>query len=297
MSDLTAEPPTYRPFTATVLAVTPVGPSFRRLQLGGPGMAGFGIGGADQRIKLVLPRTAGGPVTLPDDGSWYTAWLAGPEPARPILRTYTVRASRPGSIDVDVLLNGASGGPAGRWAAAATPGEEVVLIGPDRSGSGRPLGVEWAPPPDAQTLLLAGDETAVPAICAVLAELGPDARGTALLEVPDDEDVLAVPAPAGMDVRWLPRSGGQAHGAQLTAAVRSAAVELDLTGPVTAEVDDEPDELLWDVPAAPAPSRVYAWLAGEAGMVRGLRRHLVGEVGLPRDAVAFMGYWRAGRAG
>jgi NADPH-dependent ferric siderophore reductase len=30
--------------------------------------------------------------------------------------------------------------------------------------------------------------------------------------------------------------------------------------------------------------------------VKGLRRHLVQEVGLPRSSVAFMGYWREGRA-
>ncbi len=40
----------------------------------------------------------------------------------------------------------------------------------------------------------------------------------------------------------------------------------------------------------------YAWLAGEAGAVVGLRRHLVGERGIDRRAVAFMGYWRRGRA-
>ena len=40
----------------------------------------------------------------------------------------------------------------------------------------------------------------------------------------------------------------------------------------------------------------YAWLAGEAGVVKGLRRHLVQEAGLDRTSVAFMGYWRQGRA-
>ena len=39
---------------------------------------------------------------------------------------------------------------------------------------------------------------------------------------------------------------------------------------------------------------LYAWLAGEAGVIRNLRRHLVTERGLDRRAVAFMGYWRLG---
>jgi len=64
-----------------------------------------------------------------------------------------------------------------------------------------------------------------------------------------------------------------------------------------AYVDD--DDILWEVPEEPAlPQRssgVYAWLAGEAGVVKGLRRHLVQERGIDRRSVAFMGYWRDGR--
>jgi NADPH-dependent ferric siderophore reductase len=41
---------------------------------------------------------------------------------------------------------------------------------------------------------------------------------------------------------------------------------------------------------------IYAWLAGEAGVIRALRRHLVSERGIDRRTVAFMGYWRIGRA-
>ena len=40
----------------------------------------------------------------------------------------------------------------------------------------------------------------------------------------------------------------------------------------------------------------YAWIAGEAGCVKELRRHLVRGVGIDRKQVAFMGYWRHGKA-
>ena len=40
----------------------------------------------------------------------------------------------------------------------------------------------------------------------------------------------------------------------------------------------------------------YAWVAGEASVVRDLRRLLVRELGLSREQVAFMGYWREGRS-
>lgn len=44
------------------------------------------------------------------------------------------------------------------------------------------------------------------------------------------------------------------------------------------------------------PRPMYAWLAGEAAVIRTLRRHLVAERGLDRRSVAFMGYWRMGRS-
>ena len=59
---------------------------------------------------------------------------------------------------------------------------------------------------------------------------------------------------------------------------------------------DVDEDILWEVPTPAAPVPLYAWLAGEAGVIRTLRRHLVAERGLDRRAVAFMGYWRLGRA-
>ena len=73
----------------------------------------------------------------------------------------------------------------------------------------------------------------------------------------------------------------------------------DLAGAPDPHLDDVDIEtgILWEVPAEEprAASGAYAWLAGEAGVVKGLRRHLVQEIGLPRTSVAFMGYWREGR--
>ncbi|MCW2576010.1 MAG: sidE [Modestobacter sp.] len=53
--------------------------------------------------------------------------------------------------------------------------------------------------------------------------------------------------------------------------------------------------ILWEVPEAGVDG-CYAWLAGEAGMVKKLRRRLVRDLGVPRTVVAFMGYWRLGAA-
>jgi NADPH-dependent ferric siderophore reductase len=56
------------------------------------------------------------------------------------------------------------------------------------------------------------------------------------------------------------------------------------------------EELVWEVPEARDDDGLYAWLAGEASAITTLRRHLVKELGIDRRRVAFMGYWKLGRA-
>ena len=94
------------------------------------------------------------------------------------MRTYTVRAARPElrEIDVDFVLHGATG-PASAWAERAAAGDEVVLIGPNARFPGPTGGFEWRPPAGARCLLLAGDETAVPAVCAIVEALPAGPRG------------------------------------------------------------------------------------------------------------------------
>ena len=95
----------------------------------------------------------------------------------------------------------------------------------------------------------------------------------------------------------------RAHGELLVEGVRAAAAELCPTGvPQEVEEIDVDRDLLWEVPrtakggAALRRTTLYAWLAGEAGAVRAMRRHLVAQRGVDRRSVAFMGYWRQGRA-
>ena len=299
----------YRQFHVRVAAARQLSPSFLRITFTGDDLAGFGCGGYDQRLKIILPAAGGTLTDMPSGDDWYDRWRALPNDRRPVLRTYTVRAARPeqAQVDVDFVLHG-DVGPASRWAAAARPGDEAMLLGPDRPGTGRPWGCEWSPPDGARRLLLAGDETAVPAVSAVLECLPATAPVTALLEVPSAADALDIAAP-GADVRWLPRDGGghgartadgghAAHGARLAHAVREivagwVAPSADSGEVVDIDVDNS---ILWEVPDAEAPSDgLYVWLAGEAAVVQGLRRYLVGELCLPRGAVAFMGYWRRGR--
>jgi NADPH-dependent ferric siderophore reductase len=273
------EAPGWRFFETVVTGVRRLGPSTVRLTLGGPELAGFGVAGDDQRIKFVIPQPGGDVGDLVSHGGdWYPHYCAMADEVRPFVRTYTVRAARVdrAEIDVDVVLHGVDeghAGPAAAWAAGAAPGDRLVVLGPDRPGTGRMWGVEWAPPATAHTLLLAADETAVPAVGAIL---------------------------EGLAVRWLPRSG-RVRGELLVPAVHAALCDLGIASPersgeVIEDVDLEAG-LLWEVPDPDATAGCYAWLAGEAGVVKQLRRHLVTDLGVPRNEVAFMGYWRVGVSG
>ncbi|QAY62437.1 siderophore-interacting protein [Xylanimonas allomyrinae] len=307
----------WRMFDVEVKRVVRLCPSFVRITFTGPDLHLVADNGRDQRIKLLLPAPCGGWEHLDrQNPDWYTAWRELPEERRNPLRTYTVRAVRQSvnEVDVDVVLHGDTG-PASRWAQTARPGTPLVIIAPDARYAGPHGGVEFAPPARAHALLLAGDETAVPAIAAICESLPDDAFGEVYLEVPHPEDRWTLAAPAGVHVHWLGRDGA-AHGTLLVPAVEAAADRLLAmgvrasatalpTGSSSAAVLEDVDvdrDVLWEVPidddghALTQDAVLYAWLAGEAGVIKTLRRHLVGERGVDRKAVAFMGYWRRGKA-
>lgn len=219
----------------------------------------------DRQVKLCLPREGRSVEEglLPGLGAedpygmrWYEAFLAIPEARRPWMRSFTVRAydRERNAMAVDFVLHGDSG-PAARWGADARPGDVLGMVGPS-SLHARPL-------PAAERILLAGDETALPAIATVLEALPAGTRAVVHAEVAGAaEERELPPAAGGAEVHWVHRD----RGGSLVEAVRGAGAGLD-------GVD-------------------AAWVAGEASAVRALRRHLVGERGLPKGAVEFSGYWR-----
>jgi len=302
--------PAYRAFPARVERVERLSPHFARVTFGGADLDRFGYAGNDQRVKVLLPQPGRSLADLPTGENWYPRWRSLPEHVRPTMRTYTVRAFRreQRELDVDFVLHGLDDdsppGPLAMWAAAARAGDEVALLGPDRPGSGRLWGAEWAPPPSARRVLVAGDETAVPAIGAIVEGLPAHASGIVLAEVPTRADVPAWTSPAGVDVRWLVRDGDaerSPRGRLLEqAAERALAAFCD--GQAVQDCDtwaeEGPDDaLLWDVPEplADPPGELYVWMAGEAGVMKRLRRLARQRHALPRSSVACMGYWRQGR--
>jgi NADPH-dependent ferric siderophore reductase len=294
---------------AIVDGVERVSPTFVRVTFAGDELSDLGTPGRvfDQRIKLIFPASGHPLPSLSGAGNdWYTRWVALPERSRGSMRTYSMRdlvvINDETRVVVDFVLHldpGATG-PASRWARDATVGDEVLILGPrrDHTDAG---GIEFSPG-NARSVLLAGDETAAPAIARILEDVDSAVRGAAFIEVPEVGDILPIDAPAGVTVTWLPRSGG-AHGESLIPTV------LDYVGsPAALTVTDvDSEELLWETPnysglgeeldqQHEATVERYFWIAGESAVVTTLRRHLVSELHINRSDVAFMGYWRSGVA-
>lgn len=210
-------------------------------------------------------------------------------------------------------------GPAARWAKRAAVGDELFLFGP-RRGRLDGGGIEFAPG-SAEHIVLVGDETAVPAACRILEETAGDpVPVTALLEVPKASDQLSVATAPNQSVEWLARGdlpGGALVIPELLARLglgdgtedakprdgetaRTVDGQTPWETPVYTNLDQlapgTPAEGVTRVGALESVDGRYFWIAGEAGLVTRLRRHLVRDLGAAREQVAFMGYWRRGVA-
>lgn len=314
--------PSTAAFVAEVVAIEDLGPTFRRITLGGEGMADFGIPHhpRDQRFKLIIPPGGAAPTFdlvgfLADHDArgiaWFQAWRQLDPDVRGTMRTYTVREWRDASrqLVVDMVLHSDAhghSGPAARWAQDAVIGSRLHIIGPSRHGVPSTGGIGFHPG-NARHLLLVGDETAVPAVASILDHLhGTGVTGRAILEVPDAADRQRFPVPAGIELLWLPR-GDRPVGSLADAAVRDTIAPTAPTCGIA--LDDIDAGTLCDVPRVLTQAAhhsgpevdendrtFYAWIAGEASIVKTLRRYLVLDVGVDRHQIAFMGYWREGNA-
>jgi NADPH-dependent ferric siderophore reductase len=246
------------PYGFRLLAVqraTWLTPRMVRITLGGDALAGFRTEAPDDGTRLFFPPD-------PTDTAWAPAvegsTLVFPGD-RPPGREYTPRRYDPvaGELDYDFVVHGE--GPASSWAANAVPGHVVGVSGPRRS---RLLAgpIDW--------YLLAGDETAIPAIARRLEELPAGTRATVVLEVADadEEQPINRRTPADVELIWRHRAGaGSDTSRLLTEAVRQL-----------------------EIPSG----AVFVWAAGEASAIRALRRHLLGERGIPVERTRMTGYWK-----
>ena len=201
--------PAYRPYRATVAEVGRLSPHFTRVTFRCDDFEHFGTECLDQRIKLLFPwPTAASPIsgstmrkrTWPATGTSAGADCPSTGGTRSA-RTPCGRSTPSCRLDIDFVAHG-DGGPAARWLLSARPGDQLVVVGPDARSPHRGVGIDWRPG-DARELLLAGDETAAPAIASILEALPADRRARAFIEVPSHEDALDLRLPDQASVTWL----------------------------------------------------------------------------------------------
>jgi NADPH-dependent ferric siderophore reductase len=181
--------------------------------------------------------------------------LEPPSPGAPlpIFRDYTIRYLRPERRELDIDFALHGHGPGASWAEQAKPGQRLGILGP-RGSTMVPLTFDW--------YLLGADETALPALGAWLEQLPADATVLAYVEVADAAEHQPLPDRPNTTVHWLHRAAGES----LERAIPGA-----------------------ELPAGDG----YVWVAGEAGGLKAIRRHLRG-LGLNRDWLEIDGYWKRG---
>lgn len=281
------------PYLATVIDSQRISPNFQRVRLSGLDNMGPAVPIRDLRIKLILPGPHG-LIDLPED--WFGTWRAADPATRGVMRTYSVRALSDGLLTIDFALHH---GPASHWATHTRPGDQIHVIAPtlnDDSGSG----IEFNPG-NAHTAHLYGDDTALPAIAQILTEWPAGLRGTVHLDLPDPADRQELLRPAGVDIHWLDRTGPAG-----TALIDALATQLGQTPTAADTTEDSGPGTFWETPnysslgeeldSSTTAEGEYWWIAGEAGIVKQMRRMLVRDAGIPRAQVSFMGYWKRGFA-
>ncbi|MFE5921101.1 siderophore-interacting protein [Streptomyces sp. NPDC056468] len=259
----------FRFFSLQVVRTRRLGPSLVRVTFAGTDLHAFHSDGCDQSLSLFLPHPGQSEPQVPlelGDG-WWQGWRELPDDVRAVMRSYTLRALRrnPDEIDIDFVLH-TPAGPASAWAARATAGGRVLLLGPAIADN---RAIRFRPPQDTDLVVIWGDDTAVPAVSAILETLPAGTRARVWLEVHDAGDIQDLVTEADAEITWLVQEGTRPEGSPMALDTIRAA----------------------QLPAAAHP---YVWIAGESGCVKALRRHFVGERGVDRRRVTFVGYWRQG---
>ena len=221
-----------------------ISPSMHQVTLAGDDLLSFPEGQAGGYFKLILEPG--------DDGR------------KPLMRTYTIRRQRAREIDVLFALHGDHGaGPATSWALAAQIGDRMTIRGP---GPAKPS------PTDCDFYLIAGDMSALPAITANLESMDRSARGVAVLEIQDQDDAIAINAPAGMELRWVVNREPGLHPDLLVERLR------EVTFPETAL----------------ATGAVAGWAACEFEAMKRLRSFLRDEIAIAARRLYTSSYWKLG---
>ena len=247
------EPPPFR--RVEVRRFEELTPRMRRVVLGGPELDGLRVDEPAASVRLLLPPPGHDRIVMP---AWTGNQFELPTGERAPIRTFTPRHLDPvrNELTLDIVVHDV--GAAIDWVRSAAPGDAVAV-----SGTGRGYEIDT----EASSYLLAGDESAIPAIDQLLETMPRAMPIDVHVEITDPEARLELHANPNATVTWHLKRSDHDHGATLTTAIES--------------LDTLPDAL---------------WIAGEAAAVQRLRKHLFGTRGLPRSAATVRGYWKHGRS-
>lgn len=239
-----------------VVSVTDITPLMRRLRLTGD-MEGFASAGHADHIKAFFFPEGVEPKLAPigERGAEFA-----PE-EKPEMRDYTPRYWNvaEGWIELDFVLHG--DGPASGWAARVKVGDKLVIGGP-RGSLVVPAAYDW--------YLLAGDETALPALGRRIEELPQGSKVLAFIEVENAAEEQRFETATDLTLTYLHRNGKPAGTTSLIADA---------------------------IKAATLPEGVaYAYIAGESSMSKAVRAHLTDTRGFNPEYVKAAGYWLLGTA-
>ena len=243
----------------TVGKMTDLSPHMRRIRLHGADLAAYDTDSIHIRL-LIPPRGQVAPKwpTLADNGM--PVWPHGEDTIEQ--RIYTIRDinAAAGWMDVDFVVHG-DNGPGSSFAIHACTGDLVAMTGP--------LGNEL---PDADWMLFAGDETALPAISRYLNAMPPHVKGHAMIEVGSKDDIIDIATDSAIEVRWLLRDcGDDVEHSLIQDAVRVISIPKDAHS-------------------------VYCWAGVEQDDYKPIHNFWRKDIGLTRDQCLAMTFWRkAGR--
>lgn len=246
-------PPPFR--RVTVQQIDHLTPRMRRIVVGGPGLDGLVIDEPAASIRLLLPQPGDESIVLP---TWTGNQFVLPTGERAPIRTFTPRHLDTERLEltIDVVLH--EDGLASGWARAAGEGDEVAVSGPGRG---------YSVATGASAYLMAGDETAIPAISQLLEVLPREMPVQVHVEIAEPVARLNLPDHPRAVVSWHELPAGSEPGDALVAAVEG--------------LDEVPE---------------VAWVAGEAAAVQRIRKHLFDIRGISRTAATVRGYWKKGRS-
>ena len=241
----------------SVLRRDQLSPHTVRITAGGPGFEALRMNDFTDKYAKILFVDPGLGLTPPYDLAALRESL--PPGRQPVTRTYTLRRAdqQRQELTIDFVVHGDEG-IAAPWAAHAERGDLLTMSG---------AGGAYRPDPDSDWHLLAGDESALPAICSALEALPDDARGIAYLETSDPGEYLDAKLPGGVEVVWLHRPHPGSKPELLADAL--------LAGP-------------W------LPGRADVFAHGERESMKAIRAALKTRLG-DGAPLSLSGYWAAGR--